>query len=252
MSGSTHPSKKATEPMTTITTALPHVCGEDVLPIRLSARELDRKLRAQVALIAESVETFGALVREAKASQIHTELGYPSWPAYFVSVVGGAMPKLRIADRREVVALLAGTGLSDYAISKALGIGYSTVARDLTFRPAERRDTVGLDGKRYKASKVRGRKPVKPRADRKAAKLQSAAQGLKTAIAEFLATVDGCSPAKAKALAAQVLGDANHALGSLEQFFEWLDQIPGSLSHGSCRRPGPLELVGITTTTSFR
>jgi transposase len=198
------------------------------------------------------VESFGALVREAKASKIHLELGYPSWPAYFVSVVGGVMPKLRIADRREIVALLAGTGLSDYAISKALGIGYSTVARDLTLRPAaERTDVVGLDGKRYKAQKIRGRKPAKPRADRKAAKLQSAAQGLQTAIAEFLATLDGCSPAKAKALAAQVLGDANHALGSLEQFFEWLDQIPGSLSHGSCRRPGPLELVGIRTT-SFR
>ena len=222
-------------------------------PIGLSARELDRRLRAQVQCIAESMESFGALVREAKASKIHLELGYPSWPAYFVSVVGGVMPKLRIADRREIVALLAGTGLSDYAISKALGIGYSTVARDLTFRPAaERTDVVGLDGKRYKAQKIRGRNPTKPRADRKAAKLQSAAQGLQTAIAEFLATLDGCSPAKAKALAAQVLGDANHALGSLEQFFEWLDQIPGSLSHGSCRRPGPLELVGITTTTSFR
>ena len=222
-------------------------------PIGLPARELDRRLRAHVQCIAESMESFGALVREAKASNIHLELGYPSWPAYFVSVVGGVMPKLRIADRREIVALLAGTGLSDYAISKALGIGYSTVARDLTFRPAaELTDVVGLDGKRYEAQKIRGRKPPKPRADRKAAKLQSAAQGLRTAITEFLATVDGCSPAKAKALAAQVLSDANRALGSLEQFFEWLDQIPGSLSHGSCRRPGPLELVGITTTTSFR
>ena len=221
--------------MTTMTTALAHVCSEDVLPIGLSARELDRKLRAQVQCIAESLETFGALVREAKASQIHTELGYPSWPAYLVSVVGGVMPKLRIADRREIVALLAGTGLSDYAISKALGIGYSTVARDLTFRPAERRDTVGLDGKRYKASKVRGRKPVKPRADRKASKLQSAAQGLHKAIAEFLAAMDGCSPTIAKVLARQVLGDANEALGALEGFYEFVDHLPGS----------GLELVGL-------
>jgi hypothetical protein len=220
----------------TTTTALPHACSEDVLPIGLSARELDRKLRAQVALIAESVETFGALVREAKARQIHTELGYPSWPAYFVSLVGGVMPKLRIADRREIVAVLAGTGLSDYAISKALGIGHTTVARDLTFRPAaERRDTVGLDGKRYNAQKIRGRKPMKPRADRKAAKLQSAAQRLRQAIAEFLAAMDGCSPTIAKVLARQVLGDANEALGALEGFYEFVDHLPGS----------GLELVGL-------
>src|SRR5262249_37605198 len=190
--------------MTTVVTALPHVCGEDVLPTGSSARELDRKLRAQVALIAESVETFAALVREAKASQIHTELGYPSWPAYFVSLVAGVMPKLCIADRREVVALLADTGLSDYAISKALGIGYTTVARDLMFRPAERRDTVGLDGKHYPADKIRGRK-LKPRppADRqaaKAAKLQAAAQGLHTAVAEFLAAMERVKHAKAYVL----------------------------------------------------
>jgi hypothetical protein len=215
--------------MITMTTALPHVCSEDVVPIGLSARELDRKLRAQVALIAEGVETFVALVREAKASEIHLELGYPSWPSYFVSVVGGVMPKFRIADRREMVAMLAGTGLSHYAISKALGIGYSTVARDLTFRPAaEREDTVGLDGKRYKASKVLGRKPAKPRVDRKAAKLQSAAQGLHIAVAEFLTATNGCSSAKARVLVRQVLGDVNAALGALEGFYEFVDQLPGT------------------------
>jgi hypothetical protein len=76
---------------------------------------------------------------------------------------------------------------------------------------------------------------MKPRADRKAAKLQSAAQGLRKAIAEFLAAMGGCSPTKAKVLARQVLGDANEALGALEGFYEFVDQFPGS----------GLELVGL-------
>jgi hypothetical protein len=214
-----------------------------VLPIGLSARELDRKLRAQARCFADSFGTFLALIEEAKASEIHIELGYPSWPAYFLSVVEGVMPKLRPADRREIIALLAGEGLSDYAISKALSIGYSTVARDLSLRPAaERKDTVGLDGKHYPAAKIRGRNPAKPRADRKAAKFHTAAQGLHTAIAEFLAAMDGCSPAKAKALATQVLGDANAALGALEDFYEFLEKFPSSSG---------LELVGLNRLGSY-
>ncbi len=209
------------------------------LPTVLSATELDRRLRDHVALIAESLESFEALVREAKASQIHLELGYPSWPAYFVSLVGEGMPKLRPADRREIVALLAGTEMSDYAISKALGVGYSTVARDLTIRPAERKDIVGLDGKRYPASKVRGReqKPKSDEREAKAKKLRSTAQGLRTAVAEFLTAMDGASPATAKALARQVLGDANKALGALESFFEFVEAFPPGSSG--------LELVGL-------
>jgi hypothetical protein len=213
-------------------------------PIVLSATELDRRLRDHVALIAESLESFGALVREAKASQIHLELGYPSWPAYFVSLVGGVMPKLRPAERREVVALLAGTEMSDYAISQALGVSYSTVARDLTIRPAERKHIVGLDGKRYPASKVCGRaqKPKSDQQEVKAKKLQSAVQGLHTAVAEFLTAVEGASPAKAKVLARQVLGDANKALGALESFFEFVEAFPPGSSG--------LELVGLRGSQS--
>jgi hypothetical protein len=47
--------------------------------------------------------------------------------------------------------------------------------------------------------------------------------------------MDGCSPTKAKVLARQVLGDINEALGALEGFYEFVDQLPGS----------GLELVGL-------
>jgi hypothetical protein len=204
--------------------------GGDIMSAT-SAHELDAKLRSHLTLLAARdtiFRDFLSLLEKSRANGIHLELGFKSWPSYFVDLTGGKLPKLRPAERRELVTLLAsGTGMSDVAIGKALGVGYSTVMRDLAINPVARRDTTGLDGKTYPASKVKGRHQPPVPIDRKAAKLKSAAQGLTTAVVEFLKAVDGIPPAMARVLTRRILADANAALDSLESLFEFIDQLPG-------------------------
>ena len=159
----------------------------------VSAAELDRQLRAQARRVAAHIERFRELIEEAKASEIHLALGFPSWPAYVVDVVGGAMPKLRFGDRRELVAVLAGTGMSQYAISQVLGIGWSTVNRDLVLQDVEQPEAItGLDGKTYPKRKRKPKPTHDPNPQVESAEtLHEKALGLSQAVREFLAAMKG-------------------------------------------------------------
>jgi hypothetical protein len=51
-------------------------------------------------------------------------------PAYIADVIGKEMGQLPVADRRQIVGLLAGEGMSNRAIADAVGVNEITVRRD--------------------------------------------------------------------------------------------------------------------------
>lgn len=85
-------------------------------------------------------------------------LAYASWAEWCECELGGL--KLPAPKRRQVVAELAGEGMSNTAIAEALDVSKPTVARDLSgvtnVTPAER---LGKDGKSYSAPQP---KPAAP------------------------------------------------------------------------------------------
>ena len=58
-------------------------------------------------------------------------LGFKSWTDYVAEVVGKDMTKLPVDDRRQIVELLAGEGMSQRQIAAAVGVSQKTVDRDL-------------------------------------------------------------------------------------------------------------------------
>jgi len=168
------------------------------------------------------------------------ELGWASWTGYLVSVIDGAgLPKLRLDDRRAMVAQLTGTGMSNYAISKALDIGYTTVARDLTIVPAERDAIEGLDGKRYPIERRVAKKPPPDPVDvqiRKAEQIQERAHALGTSIRKFITAMDGASARSAKLVGLSMLPDIQQAQAALDELLDWMDNLPGP---APCR-PSPV------------
>lgn len=140
--------------MTVETVAMPMLADE--------ARRLTERIRHTAISVREGVERLQALVAEAQAGQAHVALGYPSWTAYLADVMGDEPMRLARDERREVVAWLAGEGMSTRAIAPIVGQSHMTVARDLSGvtdvtpapapsapTPEETVAVTGLDGKTY-------------------------------------------------------------------------------------------------------
>ncbi len=184
------------------------------------------------------------LVEAAKNSQVHLALGFPSWTAYLADALGGQM-ELSSDSRREVVALMAGHGMSERAISAAVGVSQSTVHRDLgqvihDDSPADAEDieskpaqsVTGIDGKNY-----RPKKPKRPTPTDTQRRATFREDMLRKAIAVLdavdklngLTTRDGgdlfADYAKRKTVAADdVRKRLARCIGNLQ---EMLDQLPG-------------------------
>ncbi|OBF93054.1 hypothetical protein A5773_20110 [Mycobacterium sp. 852014-52450_SCH5900713] len=146
----------------------------EVLPAPLAAadaKRLDMKLRLMAGTTRENFAKLAELVDQAKHGQVHLALGFVSWTAYLADAVGGQL-ELTSDARREVVALMAGEGMSLRAIATATGVSKDTVHRDLgqvshreTPDDAEDSDddseaepappVTGLDGKTYAKRKDR-------------------------------------------------------------------------------------------------
>jgi hypothetical protein len=96
------------------------------------ARDVDRRLRRQARHFDSSWLDLEAVIAEAKNWQIHTKLGFKSWPDYIADVARREMPNVArsVEQRRQVVALLAGEGMSQRAIADAVGVSNATVSRD--------------------------------------------------------------------------------------------------------------------------
>ena len=99
-------------------------------------------------------------------------LGFKSWTDYVADVVGKDMTKLPVDDRRQIVELLAGEGMSQRQIAAAVGVSQKTVDRDLdqvshNDSPddqviTEPKPITGRDGKTYRPGGT-ARRPTKQR-----------------------------------------------------------------------------------------
>jgi hypothetical protein len=113
--------------------AEPAVASEtSVTPLeRTDAARIDAALRIEARTIAKSMQRFKKLICEAKTKQIHALLGFASWTAYVADVIGAEMKALPVDDRRQIVGLLAGEGMSQRAIADAIKVSQKTVDRDM-------------------------------------------------------------------------------------------------------------------------
>lgn len=147
------------------------------------ARRLTERIRIMAHSVADSITKLRGLVAEAKAGNVHVQLGYESWTAYLADVLGDTPMRLARDDRQEVSRMLTDEGMSTRAAAKVLGVSDFTIrtdnagARFLAPEPveieadpttgevieddeaaAEPRTITGLDGKTYQRSE-----PQKPR-----------------------------------------------------------------------------------------
>lgn len=101
----------------------------------ISARDahiIDADLRAAARAVDGAWTTVELLVAEAQAGDIHTQLGFPSWPAYVADVVAQEFPNIsrQVDQRRRVIELLSDAGMSQRAIAQAVGVSKRTVQND--------------------------------------------------------------------------------------------------------------------------
>lgn len=94
------------------------------------ARRLTEKIRLTAHTYTESREKLIGYVERAKAGSAHLALGYPSWTAYLADVLGEEPMRLARDERREVVQLLSGEGMSTRAIAPIVGVTFQQVAKD--------------------------------------------------------------------------------------------------------------------------
>jgi hypothetical protein len=96
-------------------------------------QHLDKMLRYHARAFDHYWERLEPLIAEAKTREIHKDLGFKSWPDYIADVARYEMPNVSrsVEQRRQIVALLAGEGMSQRAIAVALGTSQSTVRDDV-------------------------------------------------------------------------------------------------------------------------
>ncbi len=133
------------------------VGGLEIVPLgRLDehhARALDERIRLTAGTVRDRMTRLADLVEQAKAGEVWDVLGYASWTAYLADALGGQM-HLPAAERRELVGMLSGEGMSTRAMAPIVGASPKTVARDVATLdlPGVSGDTptvVGLDGNTY-------------------------------------------------------------------------------------------------------
>jgi transposase-like protein len=97
---------------------------------RAAALRLDKRIRLMGTTMRDNLLKIEALLIDAKAGQIHLTLGFESWTGYVADALGGQLD-MNTESRRAVVEMLAGEGMSQRAIAKAVGVSQKTVDRDL-------------------------------------------------------------------------------------------------------------------------
>ncbi|HWT49867.1 MAG TPA: helix-turn-helix domain-containing protein, partial [Mycobacterium sp.] len=97
----------------------------------------DGELRGLARTVATNVARFKELIDRAREQRVHELLGFSSWTTYVADVIGKEMDQLDVDTRRDLVALLAGEGMSQRAIADAVGVNHATVSRDQATIKAE-------------------------------------------------------------------------------------------------------------------
>jgi hypothetical protein len=117
------------------------------------AKALDKQIRAASDRLTSNVEALWELLEHAAGGEIHVALGYSSWTAYVKEAVRFT-PSDRI-ERKALVSLMSGRGMSQRAIAGTLGVDHKTVGNDLREggENSAPDNVVGLDGKTYRHKK---------------------------------------------------------------------------------------------------
>jgi hypothetical protein len=119
-------------------------------------RTASDKLTGTIDKVATDIDALIELIDQAANGQIHVALELPSWTAWFKDAVR-VNPSDRL-ERKVLVALMSGKGMSQRQIGATLGVSQKTVDRDLDGVVAESGDspvdTLGSDGKTYSRSSV--------------------------------------------------------------------------------------------------
>ncbi len=99
-------------------------------PELTAAKATDKKVRSAATKVDTALDELATLVSHAKATNVHTLLGFKSWQAYLTDVVSTNMPLLHAETRGPIVRLLANAGMSDRGIAETLGISHTQAGRD--------------------------------------------------------------------------------------------------------------------------
>lgn len=86
------------------------------------AYRLTQRIRTAASGAREAMETLSVLVEEARAGGAHAAMGFASWTDYLSSTLGASPMRLDREQRRELVAYLAGEGMSTRAIAPIVGV----------------------------------------------------------------------------------------------------------------------------------
>lgn len=112
------------------------------------AQALNRKIKTLSEKVSTNAFELLTLIEQASTGNIHKALEYKSWTEWYAENV-----QIEVSDKDErkmLVNMMSGKGMSQRAIGASLGIGQATVSRDLDGDSSESGATTGLDGKTYK------------------------------------------------------------------------------------------------------
>jgi hypothetical protein len=214
-----------------------------------AAVELDRRLRASVRSIADSIDLFTELVEQAQSGEIHEPLGFRSWPEYVTEVVssglGDQLGKLHRDHRRQLVEVLLQSGMSKRSIAPAVGVGTTQIQRDTAAiqsqqqvaqdgPPAPTLPTVitGRNGRQYPAKRKPKPKPPPPprspsdeeRATVIAERVSERARGLAKACRDLI-TLPDLTPEMASLIAVLTFPAVDDMNDAFLQLYERLDAL---------------------------
>jgi hypothetical protein len=156
----TNQTEKDTTTMTTTELATQETIeGEIVEPLTKKAAEaLDKKIRAASDRFVTHREKLIELLDEAARGEIHEALGYSSWTAWVKDAV-----QIQVVDaeeRKALVALMSGKGMSQRVIAGTLNVSKKTVQNDQQHLDKSIQVN-GADGKTY--SRIPPKKKATPK-----------------------------------------------------------------------------------------
>lgn len=108
------------------------VTGEIIDFDRAAAERRAERITLRLEAIADNYAAVMPMIRESIEKQDHLALGYRSVGEYVADRFGGSLQRLGVEVRRAVVGELTAAGMSTRAIAPVVGVGKSTVDRDVS------------------------------------------------------------------------------------------------------------------------
>lgn len=203
------------------------------------AERITLRISLKLDTMADAYQGVLPLIRDAIEREAWRALGYNGVSAWAEARFSGALTRLGMDGRRELVRELTATGMSTRAIAPVVGVTQKTIVKDLQVIPAvspeefdvgiadmtsqpavenAQRSTVGRDGKTYTRSEQQPRQRVLAYGFRDAAldltKIAARVERL---------TTDDRYPANRKVVARYV-NDIVRAMGLLQRSLDLIDE----------------------------